>query len=346
MAKTKKKKTVKRCVEMFTDELSIVNRGANGHSKWLMVKAEDGGEIGQIVEDVEKAVPKKDASKESKEKAQSARSKKYGIEILPKNSNLSYPSGAPTTERLYGDPVNLKYPLAYEGETKPDPARTRNAISRFKGNYQEYSKKSSQARVYERIVRAAMAAGIDVSFDPDNPVDKLLPGDIKTRLKKNDDGPDADPASAETDAADDAEESTAEDWLDGITKSIEDQNSDDWLTEAQSAIDFADGSPGTESVKKGDGEPDETPATVAKSDTSETTETLEALQKESKEKDSKIEMLEKSVTTLKAEVGRLSTSIGSAQSVRPGSSANNDDATPDPCDALNSSIDLSPALTK
>lgn len=349
MAASKNKKTVKRCVEMFTDEVSIVTRGANGHREFLMVKSEN-GDVGQIiVDDVEKVVPKKDADSDTKKKAQADRSKKYGIEILTKNSSLSYPSDAPTTERLYGDPVNLKYPLAYDGDTKPDPARTRNAIARFKQNYKEYSKKSSQSRIYERIVRAAMAADIDVSYDPDNPVDSLLPGGMKTRLQKNADGSDTDPESTETNTMED-DEITVEDWLDGISKTIDGQEQDEWMDVVQSSIDSVDGSQDEEgvnnSVDDDPGDPqdadDTNPHPVRKFDTSENNDVIETLKKESLSKDAKIESLEKSITSLKADLLRLSTSIGSAQSIQPGSS----DVDDDPIDEINSSIDLSPALSE
>jgi len=347
MAKKQKTKKVKRCVEMFTDELSIVTRGANGYQEFLMVKSEDGeGDIGQIVvEETEKAVPGKDASREAKEKAQKARAAKYGIEILTKGSALSYPAGAPTTERLYGDPVNLKYPLAYEGDTKPDPARTRNAIARFKQNYSAYSEGSSQARVYERIVRAALSAGIKVTFDPKDPVDSKLPGDLKTRLQKSADVPSTDPENADSDAADSQDEQTAGEWLDGIKKSLEPTDDDKWLEMAKSALEPAAGNQESGS-EENTGQTEDEPAPVAepvnKSDDPKLKEIMEALKKESMQKDKTIDKLEKTVTKLEAEIARLNTSIGSTQSMIPGEI--NIDTDHEPDDERNASIDLSPEL--
>jgi len=356
-------KKVKRCVEMFTDEVSVVNRGANGHKKFLMVKADEGGDVGTIAEeDVEKAVPSKDATREAKEKAQAARSKKYGIEILSKGSALSYPAKAPTTESLYGDPVNLKYPLAYEGATKPDPARTRNAVARFKQNYTTYSEKSSQARIYERIVRAALRVGIDVSYDPADPVDQLLPSDLKTRLQKDDaEGDQADPSSTESDSAEEHGDSSVSEWLDGVRKSVEGSDDKDWFADALAALESVDGSQEPEGVKKEDGgapedepqaapepEPEPEPPApepVAKKGDAETTQALEELKKESEAKDSEIADLKKSVTALKAQLSRLNNTIGSSNSIRPGANVTYNGDDEDPYADRNASIDLGPALS-
>ncbi|MCP4568948.1 MAG: hypothetical protein GY841_15340 [FCB group bacterium] len=354
-AKKKKKKTieVKRCVEMFTDEVSMVTRGANGHRKFLMVKSD--GEVGQIIVDnVEKSVPAKDASRDSKDKAQKARSKKYGIEVLPKNSNLSYPANAPSTERLYGDPVNLKYPLAYDGATKPDEGRTKNAISRFKGNYKQYSKKASQARIYERIVRAAMGVGIKVNFDPKDPIDSKLPGDIKSRIKKDDsNGPDTDPAGTDSTAADDEKGFEVSDWLQGLSKSAETPDGDDnWLASISSALDPVDeGQAPEEDLKKEDSSSSEEEKERAESseepvkksdDEPNKNSALEKLEKELKAKNAQIDDLTKSVRSMKADIARHSTHIDSPRTMLPGAENTKEDS--DPYAERNSSIDLSPAL--
>lgn len=342
-AKKEKTKKVKRCLEMFTDELSFVTKGANGHSRFLMVKSD--GDIGQISEDLEKAVPAKDADKETKEKAQQARSKKYGIEILSSGSALSYPANAPTTERLYGDPVNLKYPLAYESDTGADAARSRNAIARFKQNYETYTKKTSRARVYERIVRAAMSTGIEVSYDPQDPVDSLLPTDLKTRLQKDDKG--QSPESTEPTAAG---SEASFDWLANVEQSLK-KSDDSWLDDASKAVESvedkdqrntgsqagASDTPPKEPVKKSDDKPD---------DNAE----LEAVRKEadglkttSKKKDEEIAKLKKSITKLEAGMARLQTSIGPPRSQKPGERGDAPDSSD--TDGLSSVTDLSPPLS-
>jgi hypothetical protein len=352
-AKKKNLMKVKRCIEMYTDEVSVVTKGANGHQKFLMVKSD--GDIGQIVEDLEKAVPAKDADSETKEKAQKARAKKYGIEILTSGSSLSYPANTPSTERLFGDPVNLKYPLAYEGETKPDATRTRNAIARFKQNYKAYTKKASQARVYERIVRAAMSAGIEVSYDPQDPVDSLLPGDLKTRLEKTDDSgsPETEPNSTGEAAA--SSDTVSFDWLTGVEQSLE-KSGDDWLDVVSKVVEPVGDQDKKEDVGNGKetglkDTPQREP--VQKSDTfssDKTADAVEAVRKEAAElrkasesKDAEIEKLKKSITKLEAGMARFSTSIGPPRSQKPGE---RDDASrsEDKLDSLSSSIDLSPEL--
>lgn len=172
--------------------VSLVDYGANwgGQRHFFVLKRAE----------LAKAVPGKDASTEDKEAARAARSTKYGIQVLETGSALTYPANGPTTESLYGDPVNLKYPLGYEANER-DAARVRNALARFKQNAAAYTEESSRGRVYERIVRAALAEGIDVSFDPEDPVDALLPGDLKDRLAKGAEGGPEPPAAAAAEAS-------------------------------------------------------------------------------------------------------------------------------------------------
>ena len=210
---------VHRLEELETMFVSLVDAGANRQKKFFVVKADEAGrgpggvcvcpkcgyeiehtnrregkqcneekcpECGTTMtrkDDAQKAVPPQDASSEEKRKAQAARSSQYGIEALESGANLSYPSGDPTKESMYGDPVNLKYPMARAANT-PDVGRIRNAIARFKQAADTYSKDSSKARVYERIVRAALAQGVSVTFDPEDAIDSLLPADLKTRLQE------------------------------------------------------------------------------------------------------------------------------------------------------------------
>jgi len=125
------------------------------------------------------AVPSKDASNEEKRNAQKARASKYGIEALDgKGENLSYPAGFPTKESLYGDPVNLKYPL----ESK---ARAANARVRFKQFADNYSKTSSKRIIHERIVRAEIAHGIEPKYNEDDALDRLLPASLVDQMMKS-----------------------------------------------------------------------------------------------------------------------------------------------------------------
>ena len=132
----------------------------------------------------ERQVPASDADTEKKREAQKKRATKYGVEALDgKGENLSYPSGDPTTESLYGDPVNLKYPLGYD-DNKVSKARSNNARARFKQASGTYSKKKSKRVIHERIVKAQLKAGANPSFKADDPLDALLPTELKNKLKK------------------------------------------------------------------------------------------------------------------------------------------------------------------
>jgi len=133
-------------------------------------------------DDVGKRVPEKDATNEDKQAALVERSESYGIEARD-DANLSYSEDYPTKKSAYGDPCNLTYPLA-DVSNKADPGRIQSAIAKFRQNYEEYKQDTSRARVYERIVRAALDNDIDVSFDSEDPVDALLPADLKEELQR------------------------------------------------------------------------------------------------------------------------------------------------------------------
>ncbi len=173
MGKAADKKKTTRMTDIKPLFLSLVDYGANWGGK---------DHLPSLKSALEKSVPAADATPEEKQTAHEARAKQYGIEALTTGAALSYPAGDPTTEAMYGDPANLKYPLGGESNA-PDPARIRDALSRFKGNAGTYSQDASKARVYERIVRAALAAEIAVSYDAADAIDKLLPADLKTRLE-------------------------------------------------------------------------------------------------------------------------------------------------------------------
>lgn len=127
--------------------------------------------------EVRKAVPEASASNEEKREAQAARARRWGIEALEgKGENLTFPSGGPTSEEDFADPVNLKYPV----HTEENAA---NARVRFKQNADVYEEESSKRVVHERIVRAELEFGIEPGFDPDDPLDALLPGDLKDQLQ-------------------------------------------------------------------------------------------------------------------------------------------------------------------
>jgi len=155
--------------------ISLVDFGANhgGRDHHFALKSTSA---------IAKRVPAADATDEDKQKALAERAESYGIEAR-EDAALSYPAGDPTTETMYADPVNLKYPMGTE-ENSVDLGRIRNALARFKQNFAEYTKDASRARVYARIVRAALDNGVEVSYDEADPVDALLPADLKAELQK------------------------------------------------------------------------------------------------------------------------------------------------------------------
>lgn len=122
--------------------------------------------------------PKDGMSNEELEAAREARSSTYGIEVLEEGSHLTYPSGYPTTLEEYGDPVNLKYPT-------DTPERAQNARTRFKQHADAYKKDSSKKVVHERIVRAELKHGIEPGYDPDDPLDQMLPSDLKDEMTES-----------------------------------------------------------------------------------------------------------------------------------------------------------------
>jgi len=122
-----------------------------------------------------KQAPTSSMSREELIAAREARSRDYGIEIV-EGSALTFPAGFPTSLNDYGDPVNLKYPI----ETVE---RARNARERFKQFADEtYERERSKAVVHERIVRRELQFGVQPTFDPDDPLDALLPSDLKSKL--------------------------------------------------------------------------------------------------------------------------------------------------------------------
>jgi len=114
--------------------------------------------------------------------AQKDRAEKYGIEILAEEkSHVVAPAKSPTTEELYGDPVNFQFPLGCEkDETSKEVVGT--SLLRFKRNYREYEEKSRTV-VAARIVRAALSASVVMEL-PES-VAKLLPEDLLEEYKKS-----------------------------------------------------------------------------------------------------------------------------------------------------------------
>lgn len=118
-----------------------------------------------------------ESEREKLHKALNARADKYDIEVTS-DAALTPPAGTEDSESKFGDPVNFKFPI-------DNPARIANARVRFKQfANQIYKGDKSKSIVHGRIVKAELAAGIDASYDSNDPLDKLLPSDIKSKLEK------------------------------------------------------------------------------------------------------------------------------------------------------------------
>ena len=122
---------------------------------------------------VDKAlVPADSMSRDELKESQKQRSDRFGIEIVD-GTALTFPKGFPTDLADYGDPVNLKFPIE-------SVERARNARVRFKQFADEiYEENQSKAVVHERIVRRELEFGISVQIEEGDPLDELLPEDLR-----------------------------------------------------------------------------------------------------------------------------------------------------------------------
>lgn len=170
MGKQDDDKKVYRLTEIHPEFVSLVRAGANRQDSFMVVKSE------------EKRVPAADATNEDKQAALKERASKYGIEAR-EDAALSYPSGDPTTETLYADPVNLKYPLGKD-DNERDAGRIRNALARFSQFAEEYKEKSSKVKILERIVEAALAEDIGVTYQEDDEIYEALPSSLRERIEE------------------------------------------------------------------------------------------------------------------------------------------------------------------
>ena len=165
------KDKVFRLTEIDPEFVSLVRAGANRQRSFMVVKSD---------EEAAKAVPGEDATPEDKRAAQQARATEYGIEAR-EDGNLSYPADDPTTETLYGDPVNLMYPFG-GADNKADVERLKNALARFAQARDEYQEKASKVKILERIVEAALAAGVDVGYQEGDDIYEALPAGLRERM--------------------------------------------------------------------------------------------------------------------------------------------------------------------
>ncbi|MGE3682414.1 MAG: hypothetical protein AB7G93_11870 [Bdellovibrionales bacterium] len=121
-------------------------------------------------------VPSDGMSKDELKKSLEGRSNEFDIEMRD-DAVLTFPAGFPAGLDDYADPVNLKFPI-------DTVERTKNSKARFKQLASSYKEEESKAVIHERIIRRELKLGINPGFDPEDPLDQLLPSDLKEELEK------------------------------------------------------------------------------------------------------------------------------------------------------------------
>ncbi len=131
-----------------------------------------------IETELSKRVPDPSASTEEKRQRQRERASQYKIEPLDgKGERLTFPAAYPKNEKEYADPVNLMFPLVPDG-------RAKNARARYKQFADDiYSRTQSKKIVHTRIVERLLAIGASPSYNEEDPLDKLLPEPVKSKMK-------------------------------------------------------------------------------------------------------------------------------------------------------------------
>ena len=316
---------VHRLSDIEPQFVALVTAGANRQVKFQVVKADDPkGDKPRCkkcdIEFVEGACPECGEKLDAKGKAQATRSGKSEVETLKSGANSSFPVGDPTDKALYGDPVNLKYPLAYD-DGELDVARIKNAIVRFKQSHDTYGQDSSKSVVYGRIVIAALSAGIDVSYDKDDEIDKLLPEAIAQRLlgvegggnsrvgKDNDDKKKKQKADGDTDVSA---------WLDSASSST-----DDLLIESMASvvkIDLDASLPPSVSNQADTGAPrTQRPSVKWDKEKKELTKKLEAANARVGKLEAQNLKMKKELRTTKTKLAKLSNGLGGTTAIVVGS---------------------------
>jgi hypothetical protein len=294
MAKKKKKKYLKtkakrKVTSMETNEVSFVNAGANGYSKWILAKkAEDLNLQG----------------------SQEERCKKYGIEITD-SSHDDPPDNGPTAESMFADPVGLRFPLGKK-DNSLDADVILKSIGDFKSDTSEYKETLSKSRIYTRLIRAAMSKNIDIDYDQEDDLDKLLPKEVSDLLAKSTDDEDAVTQDESTeDAHDDEDANTDSSWLDNLRKAAEQAA---FIQGIKATIDKSVSTPAAESVT----ELNKDVGNTEEDDESEN-QRIEELTKANDEKSESLRLLKLELTKAQAENARLSTTLTKPSSKSAGS---------------------------
>jgi sarcosine oxidase delta subunit len=117
------------------------------------------------------------ADREKLEEAIKNREKKYGYK-RGSNASLTKPKDyANISESQFADPVGYNYPF--------DKEHIRGAITYWQhmDHRKAYSDPKARAFITERIVRAALKFGIEITYDPKDPDYQKLPESLKKQMK-------------------------------------------------------------------------------------------------------------------------------------------------------------------
>jgi hypothetical protein len=125
-------------------------------------------------EDQREMVPDPSMSEDQLREARDLRSMRFGIRVT-EGSNLTWPEGGPQSLDEYADPVNLEFPL------QPDSAaiEARVQFRRLAATF--YSDDFERARVHARIVERLLRISAKPTINLDDPLDRLLPRDLRER---------------------------------------------------------------------------------------------------------------------------------------------------------------------
>jgi hypothetical protein len=114
---------------------------------------------------------------EEVEKAMQSRERKYGYK---RGSNASYKKPAEyegLSESQFADPVGYNYPI--------DEKHVRGAVTYWQhlDHRKAYGDPKARMFITEKIVRAALKFGVEITYDPKDPEYRTLPEDLKRRMK-------------------------------------------------------------------------------------------------------------------------------------------------------------------
>jgi len=150
-----------------------------GPSQTIGVENMNPDELKKLVESRVRAVLKEQEDEREKlRQAQRERAQKYGVE--PKEGgHLTKPSEYENIpEDQFADPVNWRYPVDRE-HVRAALTYFNQADNRRAGGYTH----EEAVKIMTKIIQATLNAGVEVSYQPEDPVYRDLPQDLKAKLK-------------------------------------------------------------------------------------------------------------------------------------------------------------------